>query len=415
LLPNQLTYSVDLSGGLAPTPLTTSKFLQCKQLLFKDASKCKIEAMTSQIELMMERDAIDTERLKWQRRRDLKLRPEAKALDAELKPLNPDLFATLETLERQVNLIFQAVHDFRLDQDDEMVTDEAQYKRSQIQLLPDTADIKERHKWVKRCLIADQIWHCSEEEKLCEKRIDSLNIEIARLAKPGSTLAEHGLLGRKPKRAFEFDPSQIDYDDFDPSDEYYDMKDAKIDELHEIIDQISESSEWDAMSNERHLRKKDQAFANLQIQNLEEYIDQLKGSGVNPNEEHLKEIALLDKQDIVGKTVNIYFTGDHQRKALALRYKEDLQRTKWEVHVKSKRGANKYTVERNGKSYQVGLVVDQKTNHIVAKTFFSRNFAWHQAYKDINGPSSYEQLKAYDLYQWHDKVEKHLQEKKARG
>lgn len=144
-----MTYSVDLSGGLAPTPLTTSKFLQCKQLLFKDASKCKIEAMTSQIELMMERDAIDTERLKWQRRRDLKLRPEAKALDAELKPLNPDLFATLETLERQVNLIFQAVHDFRLDQDDEMVTDEAQYKRSQIQLLPDTADIKERHKWVK--------------------------------------------------------------------------------------------------------------------------------------------------------------------------------------------------------------------------------------------------------------------------
>ena len=373
--------------------------------------------MTSQLELMMERDAIDNERLKWQRRRDVKLRPEAKALDAELEPLNPDLFATLKTLERQVNLIYQAVHEHSLDENDEMATDEAQYKRTQIQLLPDTADIKERQKWVRRCLLADQIWHTSEEETLCEKRIDKLNIKIARLANPGSTLAEQGLLGKKRKSGFEFHPSQIDYDDFDPDDPYYDIKDAQIDELHGIIDQMSESSEWDAMSNERHLRKKDQAFANLQIQNLEEYIDQLEGLNENINPEWQKNVSLLDAQgDLIGQTVDVYFTGDHQKKSLAIRYKEDLaNRTKWEVTIKSKSGANKYKVERQGKTYTMALGVNEQSNHIIVYSFMSKSSAWFQAYKDLSGPPSINQLTTYDCFQWYDKVEQHLQEKKARG
>ena len=366
----------------------------------------------------MERDAIDKERLKWQRRRDVKLRPEAKALDAELEPLNPDLFATLKTLERQVNLIYQAVHEYALDENGEMATDEAQYKRSQIQLLPDTADTKERHKWVRRCLLADQIWHCSEEETLCEKRIDNLNIEIAKLAHPGSTLAEHGLLG-KPKRAFEFDPRQIDYDDFDPDDPYYDIKDAKIDELHEIIDQMSESSQWDAMSNERHLRKKDQALHDLQTLSLLEYIDQLEGLVFEINEDWKANVARLDAEgDLIGKEIEVYFKGPHPKETFGYRCRENLGNTpKWKVTVRDKQGTNKYLVRQNFapyKDYLMALGKDE-VQHIFAFNYLSKKGKqWFDAEKALAVPRwKIRKMSLEELYQYHDDIEKKMLEMRA--
>jgi len=375
---------------------------------------------TSQLELMLERDAIDKERLRWQRRRDVKLRPEAKALDVELEPLNPDTFKTLKTLERQVNLILEAAYDGKVDRTGEWVTDEAAYKRSQIQLLPDTEGIKSRDKWVRRCLIADQIWHCSEEETLCEKRIDDLNIEIAKLAKPGSTLAEHGILGKKIKRQFEFKPFEmVDYDDFDPDDPYYDIKDAKIDELHEIIDQMSESSQWDAMSNERHLRKKDQALHDLQTLSLLEYIDQLEGLVFEINEDWKANVARLDAEgDLIGKEIEVYFKGTHPKETFGYRCRENLGNTpKWKVTVRDKQGTNKYLVRQNFapyKDYLMALGKDE-VQHIFAFNYLSKKGkAWFDAEKALAVPRwKIRKMSLEELYQYHDDIEKKMSEMKA--
>ena len=60
--------------------------------------------------LLMEKDAINNERLRWSFHRDKKLRPETVELDEKLERLDPDRFAAYQKLEDQVSLIVSKVH-----------------------------------------------------------------------------------------------------------------------------------------------------------------------------------------------------------------------------------------------------------------------------------------------------------------
>ena len=81
--------------------------------------------------------------------------------------------------------------------------------------------------------------------------------------------------------------------------------------------------------------------------------------------------------------------------------------------VKSKVVANKYRLESEGKTYLMALGLSEK-NHIFCFTFMSKTEAWHDAYMALNGPANLRPLKAYDLYEWHDRVEQYLLDKRKR-
>lgn len=360
-----------------------------------------------QIEMMIQRDGLIGEVERWELDRK-KHWVRIFDVDKELAEVDPDRLQKVQQLQKQIALLSDHSHVLFEDGNkaiDELAADELPRKRDEyVQLMKDG----DHHLWSKRLREFELVVHCNEEIDRCREEAERLD----KLIVPQK--AVEGLFDHWTKENIDRSFQEMVEDDPEFFEDFRTPEEVQIDELEIQNDALEERLHWAEMSAEREVRKKNEKLAAMQIQFLEEYIDQLKGFGHDPNEQWEKEVALLDKQNVVGETVTVYFTGVHQRKSLALRYKEDLQnRQSWEVKVKSKSGANKYTVERHGKSYVMALSVDEKSNHVVCRSFQSKTDAWFNAYKRLGGPSSINQMKAYDLYQWHDKVELYLQEKKG--
>lgn len=371
----------------------------------------KNDTPETQIQLMMRRDSLDGDILRWEAARD-KHAKRISEIDEVLYIGERPRMTDVAKLTRQIGLLkddrfYPTEEEEAEDPIENLVAEELPLKEQELEKLHEEG---ESPLWSERLRLWEKIIHCSEEVFRCRDEAEKLDSQI----NPPD-----------PSKQRVFAPwsqEQINRDmieSWDESDfiDYRDAKDVQIEELEFQIETMQMATDWETMSNERELRKKKDEIQRQQIQNLEEYIDQLEGLNENINPEWQKNVSLLDAQgDLIGKTIDVYFTGDHQKKSLALRYKEDLaNRTKWEVTIKDKSGVNKYKVERQGKTYIMALGVNEKSNHVIVYSFMSKTSAWFQAYKDLSGPPSINQMTTYDLYQWHDKVEKHLQEKKARG
>ena len=129
-------------------------------------------------QLEMERDALDTERQKWAYERDKKLRPETEELDEKLERLDPERLASYQKLERQIWKIMAAVHEGMLDNDDDgFAAEELTVKKRQLyELGHENLTMEVRPcKWRRRHQISERMWHCTEEEANCVKRIRLLN------------------------------------------------------------------------------------------------------------------------------------------------------------------------------------------------------------------------------------------------
>ncbi len=379
-----------------------------------------------------EREAVDQERLKWIAQREKKIIPECNELDEKLKRLDPERFAAFETASRRLGMILSAVHDGVIDftdsdtkldnEEDGFATEEtAFYKHEMYKLCHDdlTMDIRPC-KWRRRYELAEQWWHCSEEETKCEDKINDLEIKIRKVAPK-----------EEPKTSgFVFDPSQLDYDqEQDPADEFYTAEMAEIDELHFEIDAIKEQAEWGTMSHERQLRKKDQALHEMQTLSLLEYIDQLEGLVREINADWKEDVKRLDAEgDLIGKQIDVYINGAHPRETFAIRCREDLGTTaKWRVVVKKKFGFNKYLVQQDfspHKKYLMCLGKDKK-NHIFAFSFLSTfGYDWADTETKLHDTgaiswSSIRGMSTQQRYKVHDQIKTAMgiakAKKKARG
>ena len=134
--------------------------------------------------LMMEKDALNNERLRWSSHRDNKLLPETVELDEKLESLDPDRFAAYQTLERQVSLIVSKVHFHQVGKiDGDLAQENTVYKRRELHALAhENMDMSVRPcKWKRRSDLSEQIWRCTAEEIICEIKISKLESDIKTL------------------------------------------------------------------------------------------------------------------------------------------------------------------------------------------------------------------------------------------
>ena len=269
-------------------------------------------------------------------------------------------------------------------------------------------------KWRRRHQISERMWHCTEEEVACEEKISRIEASQRKL-QPEEP---------KEKTTFVFHPEDMDYEP-DPADDFYTAEMAEIDELHIEIDVLKEAAEWDEMSNERQLRKKDQSLHDMQTLGLLEYIDQLEGLLEEVNEDWKANVRRLDAEgDLTGKEIDVYFNGPHPKETFALRYREDLGSTpKWRVIVERKSGQNRYFVKQDfppHKWYLMALGKD-KRGHIFAFNFLSTfGLKWMNAETEMGlSKSKVRSMSTYERFQWFDKLSAMVTaakaKKKARG
>ena len=81
------------------------------------------------------------------------------------------------------------------------------------------------------------------------------------------------------------------------------------------LDILQEASEWERMSSEREVRKKVEEIQRIKQQNLYEYIDQLEGLVESINENWQNAVQGLE-DDLVGRTIDVYFNGKHRENVL---------------------------------------------------------------------------------------------------
>ncbi|MDC1383836.1 hypothetical protein N8500_10220 [Candidatus Puniceispirillum sp.] len=134
--------------------------------------------------LMMEKVAINNERLRWSSLRDNKLRLETFELDEKLEKLDSDRFAAYQKLERQVSLIVSKVHfDSVGNIEGSLTQKKTGYKRRKLHVLAhENMDMSVRPcKWKRRNELSEQIWRCTAEEIICETKISKLEADLKKL------------------------------------------------------------------------------------------------------------------------------------------------------------------------------------------------------------------------------------------
>ena len=204
----------------------------------------------------------------------------------------------------------------------------------------------------------------------------------------------------------------------------WELEETEEDRLKMDLYVAEENERWQKIHHQREMRlmreQNQREIEAIKEQTVAELLEQSRShqqtKDIKLDPEFAEDLERLrSKGDLAGKEIEVYLLGKHPKAQLALRYKISQSKLILRVRNKVPNEINTYECEfgPSAKIIQVAICVN-KDDHFYARTFKRKEGKlWLNAERKY-GPGSerIRNMTAYDLFQYHDRIEEYVQSKK---